>query len=251
MKEKIKYLMGKKSFHIAVVTTIISIILLFLVFILIKYNVEGETNMPFNLTKIILISSVEGVEKEPTDTKWAFNVSQNTDVYVSLIKNEEYQKKAVIKSILIDNIQVEKQEKIGTIEIYRPNINETGATFKNSEENQIKNIEYIGAMETSLKDLKIANQGGTIVFRCANNNMSEYTSNDDTINHSELFKKVDINEEKVKGTITFDIIIKLEGGKEYKATISKEIPTEGLIENGKSATEITNLEDIVFKRVKN
>lgn len=250
MIEKVKYIMGKKSFHKIVVATIVSVLILFLIFVLIRYSVEGETNPPFNLTKITIVSSTEGVEKDSGENRWAFDISQNADIYISLQKNGNFQKKEAIKSILIDNIKVEKKE-LGTIDFYRPNINEEGATFKNSDENKVENIEYTGAMESNLKELKVGNQGGTIIFRCANNKVAEYTSNDEVIVHNELLKKAGLTEEDVKGTITFDFTIKLESGKEYKTSITKEIPTEGLIENGKSAVEITDLDDIVFKRIKN
>ena len=56
MKEKIKYLMSTKAFHICMVIVMISVILFALGIIVLKYNVEGETNMPFNLNKITIIS---------------------------------------------------------------------------------------------------------------------------------------------------------------------------------------------------
>ena len=189
MKEKIKYLMGKKAFHKILISIIVAIILLFLAFTLIRYSVEGETNMPFNLTKIIMISSTEGIEKEAVESKWAFDVSQNTDIYIYLEKNEKYKEKAIIKNILIDNINLEKEQKKGEINIYRPNIDETGAAFKNSEQNLAETIEYQGAMEANLKELKIANQGGVVIFRCANDKIAEYKSDEEEINHNQLLQK--------------------------------------------------------------
>lgn len=251
MKEKIKYLMGKKSFHTCVIIVIIVAMLFFLGVTVLKYSVEGETNMPFNLNKIIVISSINGTEKDAGENRWAFDVNQNADIYLYIEKNEKYKEQEAIKNILIDNIKVEKQEESGTINFYRPNINETGSTFSNSEENLVQNIEYQGAMETELKNLKVGNQGGIIIFRCANNNIAEYVSNEEEINHSQLLSKVGKTEENLKQKITFDLNIKIESGKEYKASVSVDVPVGGLVEKGNSALEITDLKDIIFKRIKN
>lgn len=251
MKEKIKYIMSKKSFHTCVIIIIVAVMLFFLGITVLKYSVEGETNMPFNLSKIILINSAEGTEREAGESKWAFNINQNADIYLYIEKNKNYKEQEAIKSILIDNIQVERQEENGTISFYRPNINEKGTTFSNTEENLVQNIEYEGAMETDFKNLKIGNQGGVIIFRCSNNNIAEYTSNEDVIDHSQLLKNAQKTEENLKEKITFDLNIKIQSGKEYKASVAVDMPVEGIIEKGQSSIEITDLKDVIFKRIKN
>ena len=58
---------------------------------------------------------------------------------------------------------------------------------------------------------------------------------------------------KTKNNI-FQVALKSCGGtkgKEYKTTISLDIPVEGVVEKGTASKEITNLDDIVFKRTKN
>ena len=97
----------------------------------------------------------------------------------------------------------------------------------------------------------MGNQGGIIAFRYANNNLAELTSNDEVINHNELLKKANINEEDLKATLSFRITIALESGKEYQANVSLDMPIEGVVENGTSSREITDLSDVVFKRIKN
>lgn len=251
MKEKIKYLIGKKSFHICMIIIIIAIILFTLGIIMLKYSVEGETNMPFNLKQVTIISSSIGKDKEPGENKWAFNIDQNNDIYLYIEKNKKYGKEEAIRSILIDNIQVQKQIEKGTISLYRPNTLEEGGTFKNSQENKVENIEYLGALETDLKNLKVSNQGGIIVFRYANENLAEYVSNDDEINHNELLKKSGIKEEELKAKINFDVTIKTENDKEFKAKLSFDLPVSGILESGTTSQEITDLKDIIFKRTKN
>lgn len=251
MKEKIRYIIGKRSFHICMVIVIIAIILFILGMIVLKYNVEGETNMPFQLKKIILISSSEGVDKEAGENKWAFDINQNNDIYLYIEKNQNYEKQEAIKTITVDHINVQKQNETGNIKFYRPNISEQEKMFTNKEENLIQSIEYEGAMESDIKNLKISNQGGKVVFRYANDKIAEYVSNDEEINHSELLKKSNITEENLRAKLTFDFTIETEAGKEYKANISLNMPVDGVIENGTASDEITDMSNIIFKRTKN
>ena len=53
-KDKIKF---------AVTFLIIVIAFVFVISIMLKYNVEGEKNVPFNISEIIVISSAEGRPK--------------------------------------------------------------------------------------------------------------------------------------------------------------------------------------------
>ncbi len=121
MKEKIKSIMSKKTFHICMIIVIIAIILFVLGIIILRYNVEGEIDMPFKLTKITLISSSEGIDKESGENKWAFDINQNNDIYLYIEKNKEYTKQEAIKSIVVDNIMVQKEKDKGMINFYQPN----------------------------------------------------------------------------------------------------------------------------------
>ena len=251
MKEKLKYLMNKKAFHISMLIVIVAIILFVLGIIVLQYNIEGETNMPFVLNKIAIISSVEGTDKEAGSNRWAFDISQNNDINLYIEKNKNYDKQEAIKSILIDNIEIQRNSEKGKINFYRPNTTESGVYFKNVEENLVQTIEYKGAMKTDLKKLEISNQGGLIMFRVANDKVAEYISNEDEINHNELLKKANITVEDLKSKLSMDITIKIESGKEYKANIELDLPIEGVIENGTSSQEITDTKNIIFKRIKN
>ena len=251
MKEKLKYLMNKKAFHISMLIVIVAIILFVLGIIVLQYNIEGETNMPFILNKIAVISSVEGTDKEAGSNRWAFDVSQNNDINLYIEKNKNYDKQEAIKSILIDNIEIQKNSEKGKINFYRPNTTESGVYFKNVEENLVQTIEYKGAMQTDLKKLEISNQGGLIMFRVANDKVVEHISNDDVINHNELLKKANLSIEELKMKLSMDFTIKIESGKEYKTNIELDLPIEGVIENGTSSQEITDTKNIIFKRIKN
>ena len=50
--------------------------------LVLRYQVEGESNMPFKLTKISIVESVEGIETESAEEKWNINVNQNNDIYI-------------------------------------------------------------------------------------------------------------------------------------------------------------------------
>ena len=106
-------------------------------------------------------------------------------------------------------------------------------------------------MESNMQQLKIANQGGIIAFRYANDNVAELLSNDDEINHNQLLKKANVQEKDLKATLSFDITIRIQSGKEYKASLSFDLPVEGVVENGTSSIEITDFENVIFKRIKN
>lgn len=241
---------NKKSFHIVMLIIIITVLICTVGIIILKYHEEGETNMPFTLSKISIISSCEGIDKEAIDSKWAFDVYQSNDIYLYIDKNSNYGKTEIIKNICVDNIQIEAKEK-EKIKIYKPDNEEEKVIFKNKEANIVNKLEYTGDVESNLKDLKVSNQGGLIAFRCSYDNLVEFKSNDEQILHTELLKKANIKLDDIKMKLTFDLTIKLEGKKEYKTTISLNLPNENVIEEGVSSIEKTDLENIIFKRIKN
>ena len=247
MIDKIKRLTRKKSFHICMIIVIIAVILFVVGMLVLRYNVEGETNMPFELSKIVIISSQEGLDKEATDTRWAFDIYQTNDIYLYINKNERYDKTEVIKSITIDNFNIESFNN-DNIKIYKPDTEEENSIFKYKDEDIVQSLVYIGDMESDLKNMKISNQGGIIAFRCSNNNIAEYKTNDEEINHNQLLKNAGITSEQLNVKMTFDLTINLESGTQYKATINEELPIGDVIEQGVTSVEITDLNDIVFKR---
>ena len=206
--------------------------------------------MPFELSKIAIISSQEGIDDGQTDTRWSFNVHQANDIYLYIDKNENYDKTEVIQSINVDNIQVEA-DNTENIKLYKPDAQEEKVIFKYKDEDIVENIEYTGDMESDLKNLKISNQGGIVAFRCSNNDVANYKSNDEEINHNELLKKCNITNEDLQIKLSFHLTIKLESGKEYQAEIKLELPTGNVVENGNASTEITDLDNIIFKRIHN
>lgn len=250
MKGKIRNLVNKKYFHLCMTILIIVVILFVAGILVLKYSVEGETNMPFNLSKISVISSSEGLDKETGESKWAFDIYQSNDIYLYFDKNENYKETQAIKNIIIDNFQVTGTKK-ENIKIYRPEAEEENVIFKYRNENITDRLEYIGELVNDIKTMQIANQGGIIAFRCSIDNLAEYKSDEDEINHMELLKKANISNDELKFNLQFDLTINLENGREFKTTVNLDLPIDDVVNNGITSKEFTDMSDFVFKRIKN
>ena len=98
-----------------------------------------------------------------------------------------------------------------------------------------------------MSNIKISNQGGTIILRAVNKTGKEYNSNEKEFEHSgKLLKEVQILNDDIKSTVSFDLIINLESGISFKANIKLKLPVGDIITQGYASTEIA--ENIVFKR---
>lgn len=186
--------------------------------------------MPFQVSKIMVISTLGGNEKEDTKNKWDLNLIQINDIYIDIIKNKNHNQGEIIDKVIIDNFKIEKAPQKGEIKIYRPT-NENNI-FNNKEEYKIENqLIYIGSDTSDIENMKIANQGGLIPLRYVNTNIGEYISNEDIeIRHDgTLLQKVGTTNEEIKFNISFDISIELRKEKKYKAKIELEMPIGNLI----------------------
>ena len=242
---------NKKIVHLILIITTIFIIVFIVGMFLLKYQVEGETNMPFKLTKISIVQSVEGNEVEDTADMWNFNVNENNDIYIYIEKNAGYGKTEIIDSVKIDNIRIIKNSDKGESKIYKPTTDEK-RMFINSPENEITEITYSGELESNIKEQKISNQGGIVAFRYSINNLSQYISNSNNeIDHSKLLQLTNIKEEDIQATISFNITITLTTKRQYQAEVSINIPAKEVIEKGTNGIEITDFNDVIFKRIEN
>lgn len=232
--------------HIAIFT--VSLIAIIVLSVIIKYNVEGETNLPFEISKIMIISTAGGKEREDTEYNWNLDVLQINDIYIDIIKNKNYHEKEIIDKVIINNFKIESYPLKGQINLYRPtNQNDI---FNNEEQYKIeKEIEFIGNEISELENLKIANQGGLIFLRVVNTGIGTYTSDEtEEVNHDgTLLSKIGISNEDIKFSISFDISIELKSNKQYKATITLQMPNGNLIEEGTTNYQL-NKNEIVFKR---
>ena len=218
---------------------------------MLKYDVEGETNMPFYLSRIVVISSAEGIQKEKTENIWDLDILKNNDIYLEIEKNEKNNKTELIDSIVLDNFVINKQPQKGELNIYKPTSNENNL-FQMTQENKVEDqITYKGGQKTDIPNLEIANQGGRIQFRYTNQNLGTYTSNEqEEIKHDgTILKKINIETEQLQVEVAFDITIKLTSETKYKANISLTFPTEDIVNQGVSSYEKTDMKDVIFKRI--
>ena len=252
MIEKLKEITNKKAFHLIVITVIMVVLLFILGVTILDYNENGESNMPFNISKISIISTSEGIDKVSEGNKWAFDINQNNDIFVYIKKNDGYGKTETIKNIVLDNFQVNKQSEKGEMKIFKPDTTSEVQIFTNKEENVENSLEYVAGTESNFKNLQISNQGDKLAFRYSNANVATYESNEEEeINHAELLKKSGITMDELKGTLSFDITITLDSGKVFKATVKIDMPAGDIIENAQQSLEITDFSDVVFKRIQN
>ena len=140
MKDKLRTLVSNKMFHLVVIIVIIVAILFFLGITILKYNVEGETNMPFVLSKISIISQSLGTDKTVEGMRWAFDVNETNDIYLYIDKNEGNNQEELIKSVKIDSMNVNIAPTIGQTNFYKPDITDVNLFFKDSAENVINSL---------------------------------------------------------------------------------------------------------------
>lgn len=246
MNDRIKSKILKISLTIVVTISILFAVMIYLL----TYHEEGETNIPFKISKIVVVSSTDGTQsatQQANGAQWSIDVNQNNDIYLYIDKNKNYGKTELIENVKISNFNITKQTEKGEVKIYKTTTEED-KMFNNSQEYEINELTYQGELESNIKQSKISNQGGLIVFRCANNNVSRYTADNVTeVNYNQLLQITNVMQEDLKLTISFDLEIKVVNKKTYQATVSLELPVGDIITNGTTNLEITDLEDIVFK----
>ena len=94
------------------------IAILLVVLVMLRYEVEGEQKLPYKLSKILIISTVDGKKVEDGQNLWNISLNQVNDFYI-YIDPETEEENQTIKSITFDNFVVSKGE-LGEAKIYRP-----------------------------------------------------------------------------------------------------------------------------------
>ena len=236
-----------KALHLSIIFVILVAIGFTAIMLILRYDEKGEENMPFDISKVSLISSINAQDIADDKNLWNKAVGQDNDVYIYIEKNKGYSKTETIEKIILDNFKIDKEPQKGQVVIYRPCNNEK-ELFEDTDDFKCEEITFTGEQLTKIQELKISNQGGIIAFRLANQNFGRYVSNDKEIDYKDLLKKINVLEDEIKVSISFDVTIKLTESKQFKTTINIELPVEGVIENGKSSKEIEG-KDFIFKRI--
>lgn len=227
----------------------IIIILMAVISVMLKYEVEGEKNLPYSISKILVISTVEGTPIDDGVNIWNIGVKQVNDLYFYIDKNDVTEE--TIKQITLENFNVTTKPQKGELLLYRPT-GDLNQLYTHSEQNYLENsITYTGAKIDDLKTLEIANNGGIIGCRFALDNLGTYISNETTeiTYDGKLLENIGINLEEIKFEVSFDVLIETNKNVVYKGTLSVNLPSENVIINGSDNFEITDFSDVVFKRM--
>ncbi len=229
--------------------SVIVIMLLIVAFIIIQYDAEGEKSLPFSINKILLVSIVNGDIVDDPSNIWNINITQVNDIYMYINKTEETD--LTIKEIKLENFNIVNKPQKGNVKLLRPT-GELSNLYTYSEQDYLNSeIVYQGGVIDDMKALEIANTGGVLGFRFSLNDLGTYVSNENEqiIYDGNLLKNLNISLEEIKFSASFDIIITTSDNINYKGTVSIEMPIDTIIEEGSSHKEITDFNNVVFKRV--
>lgn len=229
--------------------SIIIILILVVLTIMLKYEVEGEKSLPYKLSKILMISTVDGKFTDDSEHIWNIDVTQTNDVYIYI--DAEGETEETIKQISLENFNLVKSPQKGTVAVYRPTA-DLDNLYTYSEQNYFNDkIIYTGAKIDDMKSLEIANNGGVLGFRVSLNDLGTYISNEATeiIYDGRLLSNLGVSLEEIQLTLNFDIIIETNSNIKYKGTLTMNMPTEEIIEKGSSNIEITDFSNVIFKRI--
>lgn len=238
----------KRIIHAFVLIFILIMIILIASLLMFKYHVEGETNLPFILKKINIISTAESDLSQDEENIWHAEILQKNDIFFTIEKNSNYKKEDAIKKVSFENFQIIKTNENMIVEIYRPTT--SASTYNYSEEYKVQNLEYVGGQSTNTETLQINNQGGLIGFSITSDNLGEYifSENEKLPSDGRLLSKAGIKSEDINFKVSFDIIIETESEHKFKANIVLDLPTGNILEEGVGSLEDTELQNIVFKR---
>ena len=89
----------------------IALVLFIALMIVINYNEEGEKVLPFKLSKIVIVSTINGNSKTGSDTIWDIDLNQINDFYISVAPENNTNNKETEKSSLYFNLKKNPTEK--------------------------------------------------------------------------------------------------------------------------------------------
>lgn len=245
MKEEKKKIIKKYIFVFFVFFVVLTSI-----FIMIRYQVEGETDMPYNLRQVVIKSAI-GSNNLEGDSIWNLELSQYNDIYIYIDPDENREENTKIEKVCIENIKFEGLENTENIQVLLP----TGKSLDDIYDDSTKDyknekIEFIGNTLDSLDSHEICEDGGMIALRISNNKIGTYESDDDKeIKYDgSLLEKAEISEESLKFKVIMDIIIETSSGVRYKSTLEYDLPVGSFEESGSNTKVIEDFSDVIFKR---
>ena len=238
----------KRIIHICVIAAIVAVVILIAIFLMFRYNVEGETNLPFNLKSINIVSTAES-SLNKNEEVWHASILQKNDIFFTIEKNNNYKKQDAIKRVSFENFEITKENEDMIVTIYRPATSVNSYIY--SDEYKIENsIEFTGSQSTNMETLQINNQGGIIGFSITSDNLGEYIAsiNEKVPMDGKLLAKAGVKKEEMDFKVSFDLIIETESNHKFKSNIVLDLPTGNILKDGVGTLEDTELKNIIFKR---
>lgn len=239
----------KKTIKKYVFIFFIVFIFLVSIFLMIKYQVEGEKNMPFSLKQIIIKSSINYKDIKGKEL-WNLELSQDNDFYVYIEKNNGRDEDKIEK-ITIENIKINNELKIGELKVYLPTDNEVDTMYQKSTDNYMgRNLEYLAGEKDSVEGNIISKDGGMICFRVSSENIGTYKSSKakKVTYDGNFLKEVGISEDDLFFNISFDLVIETNDGVKYRTNLNYDLPVDKFEDSNSRSKIIEDFSNIIFKR---
>lgn len=243
--------MKKNLFKRCLFIIALAVIFMVVISIMIKYEVEGEKTLPYSISKILLVSTVDGNDlgNNSPENIWNIGVTQVNDLYIYIDQTMETD--AVIKEVKFENFRIIEVPQVGKIKLLRPT-GEISNLYSYSEQDFLNSsITYTGGIIDDLKSLEVSNVGGIVGFRFAVEELGVFNSNEniEITYDGKLLSNLGLTIDQIKFKAAFDVIITTSENVSFKGTIGLEMPVEKVIEEGSSSREITDFSNVVFKRM--
>ena len=243
--------MKKNLFKRCLFIIALAVIFMVVISIMIKYEVEGEKTLPYSISKILLVSTVDGNDlgNNSPENIWNIGVTQVNDLYIYIDQTMETD--AVIKEVKFENFRIIEVPQVGKIKLLRPT-GEISNLYSYSEQDFFNSsITYTGGIIDDLKSLEVSNVGGIVGFRFAVEELGVFNSNEniEITYDGKLLSNLGLTIDQIKFKAAFDVIITTSENVSFKGTIGLEMPVEKVIEEGSSSREITDFSNVVFKRM--
>lgn len=240
----------KKCLFIAFLIITITIVIA----IITKYNVKGEQSLPYSLNKILVISRIDTNSNEDPNNLWNISLIENNNIFIYINKNKDKNIDETIKEIKLENFKITTMPLKGNVKVYRPtgDLNSNNLYEHSTQDYLNSNITYTGSTVDTLKNLEIGNTGGMLAFRISLENLGNYISNnydEEIIYDGNLITKAGLTKEDITFSVSFDLFITLNSNITFKGTINLDLPNNDILTNSESYLEITNFDDVVFKRI--
>lgn len=235
-----------------IIKSIISILLIIILIFLIKNTysqakwkkqsrkmvqeyIEKNINSTFSINKITFFTSCDAKNKTGSKSNYTIeNLYAYTDIAIFIDNNQgKSAEENTLKSLKISNIKFVKEPDLGEPNLYFKSINDF-AKSEIKEENKIGDeLNFTISSQNNVdltKPILYNNCANPITLSYINQNIrTDYTmldtENPITYN-GKLLERCNVELEKIKASISFDIDIENNKGQKFKTTISTDIPYE-------------------------